>query len=80
MKWIFSQFLSITTESLVARVSAPRMTPSWWERVAGPVALDPPAAPPSPQAQVPAHSEHEARDGGSGLVCTRDPEPREDAF
>lgn len=29
MKWIFSQFLSATTESLVARVSAPRMTPSW---------------------------------------------------
>lgn len=32
MKWIFSQILSATTESLVARVSAPKMTPSWgWE-------------------------------------------------
>lgn len=29
MKWIFSQILSATTESLVARVSAPKMTPSW---------------------------------------------------
>lgn len=31
MKWIFSQFLSATTESLVALVSAPRMTPSCGE-------------------------------------------------
>lgn len=33
-----------------------------------------------PQSHAPAHLEHKARDGGSGLVWMRDPEAREDSF
>lgn len=82
MKWIFSQFLSATTESLVARVSAPRMTPSCGcEGATGSVPARSPNLPyKTPQSQHPTHSEHNARDGGPSFACMRGPEPREDAF
>lgn len=83
MKWIFSQILFATTESSVARVSAPNMTPSWGSG-GGAVGLVPTSRFPPPlqaaPSQLPAYLEHKACNGGPGLACVRDPEPREGAL